>query len=117
MLIGIIKVLLYECSRNIKIESPKKSEYDFSWGNKTKTKLSGFSLGQHFENLRLLGVYFGFTRNLLLGSTLCTDHLTACNSCPFYFPNTHVASAFRSIILIEIYFLCPLSVYLWFTQG
>lgn len=58
-----------------------------------------------------------FTRGFLLDTLKCeVDPFLillsfACNSCTLYIPNTHVASAFRCILLIRVYSLCSLWVY------
>lgn len=62
-------------------------------------------------------ILLGFTRGFLLDALKCeVDPFLilpsfACNSCTLYIPNTHVASAFRCILLIRVYSLCSLWVY------
>lgn len=63
-----------------------------------------------FENLRPFGVYFWFTRGLLLGSTalkyeadLFFYYLTACDICPLNIPK-HVALLSGGIFMIGVYY-------------
>lgn len=83
---------------------------------------SGFTLGP-------FRVQFEFTRGLILWSNLNTEmrsrpifYLTILLSVippPVYskYTSWHVASAFRGLLLIGVFYLCPLWVYFMFAQG
>lgn len=81
-----------------------------------------FTMSLLFENLWVFfshsnRILLGFTRGFLLDALKCeVDPFLilpsfACNSCTLYIPNTHVASAFRCILLIRVNSLCSLFVY------